>query len=367
MKKVCILTSVHSVFDVRIFHKEAKTLAKVGYDVTLIAQHNKNEAVDGVRIVPLPKPKNRFERMTKTSWLLFRLALKQKADVYHFHDLELIPAGIVLRLLGNKVIYDIHEDVPNQILYKEWIKNARVRQFIGAIVHVIEQMGVFFFNGIVAATSDIAKKFPRNKTIVLRNFPILELIDNIKPANYKKDKPIIIYAGSLTKIRGIREIIQAMEFVRNKAELWLLGEWENKELEKECKDLAGWKYTKYLGFKSLEEVYSCLKVANIGLHCLYQIERYMNGLPTKVFEYSASRLPIVVSDSDYWRDKFGQFVLFVNPKNPEDIANKILNLLDDEKLSFQLGKKGRQLVKEKYNWEIESEKLLKVYEGLCEE
>lgn len=41
--KVCILTSVHQVFDDRIFHKEAKTLVKAEYDVTLIAQHNKNE------------------------------------------------------------------------------------------------------------------------------------------------------------------------------------------------------------------------------------------------------------------------------------------------------------------------------------
>jgi len=78
-KKICILTSVHLPFDARIFHKEAKTLVKAGYDVTLIAQHNKKEIVDGIKIIPLPRAKNRFDRMTRITWTLFKLALKEKA------------------------------------------------------------------------------------------------------------------------------------------------------------------------------------------------------------------------------------------------------------------------------------------------
>lgn len=58
--KVCILTTVHPLFDTRIFHKEAKTLVKAGYYVTLIVQHDKNDVVDGVKIIALPKPRNRF-------------------------------------------------------------------------------------------------------------------------------------------------------------------------------------------------------------------------------------------------------------------------------------------------------------------
>ena len=101
--KICILTSVHPPFDHRIFYKEAKTLIKAGYNVVLIAQHIKEETVDGVRVVPLPTPKNRFERMTKVVWKLVRLALKEKANVYHFHDPELIPVGLYLKILGKKV------------------------------------------------------------------------------------------------------------------------------------------------------------------------------------------------------------------------------------------------------------------------
>lgn len=99
MTKVSILTSVHPLFDTRIFHKEAKSLAKAGYDVTPIAQHDKEEVVDGIRIVPLPKAKDRIVRMTKTVWQTYRKAFKIDADIYHFHDPELIPIGLMLKLL----------------------------------------------------------------------------------------------------------------------------------------------------------------------------------------------------------------------------------------------------------------------------
>ena len=121
MIKVCILTSVHPPFDTRMFHKEAKSLVRAGYTLTLVAQHDKEEIVDGIRIIPLPKPKNRFERMTKTVWKLFMLALKEKADVYHFHDLELIPVGLFLKVFCRRVIYDIHEDYITSIDQKEYL------------------------------------------------------------------------------------------------------------------------------------------------------------------------------------------------------------------------------------------------------
>ena len=362
-KKICILTSVHPAFDTRIFHKEAETLAKADYDVILIGQHNKNEIVDGVKIIALPTPKNRFERITKVLGMLFSLALKESANIYHFHDPELIPVGLLLKLLiPSSIIYDVHEDVSEGILTKEWLGNVNMRKIVSVFFHIFEQFSVKLFNRVIAATPHIEKKFPKSKTIALRNLPILELIDNVKATDCKNDKPVIIYAGGLARIRGIKEIIEAMEFVKDKAQLLLLGEWESEDFMEECESLEGWKYIKYLGFVPFGKHYSFVKIANIGMVNFFPLPNQEDALPTKCFEYMACSLPIVMSNFSYWQKVFGECALFANPYDVEDIAEKVLHLLDNPDKGKELGKKGRQLIEEKYSWEAEQRKLLDIYE-----
>jgi len=101
-KKICHITTVHPPFDVRIFHKECKTLVKAGYEVFLIAQHDKEEIVDEVEIIPLPRVKSRLKRMVILPAKTFLKALRLKADIYHFHDPELLPIGVLLKLINKK-------------------------------------------------------------------------------------------------------------------------------------------------------------------------------------------------------------------------------------------------------------------------
>ena len=365
--KICMLTSVHSAFDTRIFHKEAKTLVDAGYDVTLIAQHSKNEIVDGVKIIALLKPRNRFIRIFGLTWRVFYLGLCQRADIYHFHDPELIFIGILLKLFGKKIIYDVHEDVPNQIMNKMWLNNDQIRMFVAFTINIVEQIGALLFNNIVAVTPDIAGRFSKKKMVILRNFPILKLIDNTVSIDYKKNNPIIVYTGGLTRIRGIKEIIKAMEYINNRAELWLLGKWESEEFKNECENLEGWNNTKYLGFVSLNEVFQYMKIADIGLCLLHPIKNYIIGLPIKAFEYMACSLPIIMSDFYYGQEIFEKCALFANPYDPKDIADRIIYLLNNSNKIRELGDRGRKLIEEKYSWEAESKKLIMLYNFLSGE
>ena len=362
--KVCILTTVHQVFDVRIFYKQAKTLVQAGYEVTLIAQHDKDEIVDGVRIVALTKLKNRFTRIFILTWQAFYLALNQRADIYHFHDPELILIGIILRFFKKRVIYDVHENLPKQIMDKSWLDNNQIRKFAAFIMNIIEQIGVLLFSKIIGATPDISKRFPKNKTVILRNFPILKLIDDAVPIDYMKNKPIIIYVGGLMRIRGIKEMIQAMKYMDNRTEFWLLGRWDNERFKKECENLDEWIYVKYFGFISLEKVYRYMKIADIGISIIHPAENNLKALPNKCFEYMTCSLPMVISNFPYWKENFRDCALFADPYDSKDIAKKILFLLSDINVMNKMGKNGRKLVVEKFSWEKESKKLLEVYKQM---
>ncbi|MCK5581991.1 MAG: glycosyltransferase, partial [Candidatus Omnitrophica bacterium] len=286
-------------------------------------------------------------------------------DVYHFHDPELIPVGVVLRLLGNKVIYDVHEDVPEQIMYKKWIKGTWLKKCVASIVRIIEKTGTLAFNRIIAATPDIAKKFNSSKTVLVRNLSIVSLIDNIKPSDIKKQESIVIYAGGLTQVRGIKELVIAVGLLKGRTKLWLLGRWESTEFQCECQQLEGWKDVNFAGEIPYGEHYSLIKLADIGMVNFLPAPNHERSEPNKLFEYMTCRLPMVVSDFAYWQEMFQECAVFADPCSPEDIADKIIYLLDNPDKAKQLGGRGRKLIDEKYSWENESKILLKTYEQLC--
>ncbi len=364
MVSICHITTVHPAFDDRIFHRECKTLANAGYSVYLIASHYKDEVVTGVHILHLPRKNSRLYRFLVKDWIALLKALYVNAQVYHFHDPELIFVGLLLKLFGKKVIYDVHEDVGKQILNKNWLGSLFIRKFISGIFDFVEQIVSSKFDAIVAATESITKRFDPNKTILLRNFSILELIDKAEPAYRDTDKFIIIYAGGLTRIRGIKEIIQAIGLLNGSVELWLFGRWESERFEEECKLINGWENVRYFGFRKLEEVYSFMKACNAGIVTLYPQKNYLYSLPVKAFEYMACKLPIVMSNFSYWKDFFKDCALFVDPSDPRDIADKISFLVENSVVVWKLGNNGRRLVQTKYSWEAESKKLVLLYREL---
>jgi len=169
--RVVHLTSVHHVFDTRIFHKECKSLASAGYDVTLIAPHTEGHLIrDGVRVKAVSSPSNRRERMTRTIWGVYQSALAEDAAVYHFHDPELMPIGALLKMHGKRVICDVHEDYSGSMSGKQWLP----RQLHGPAawgVSLCESVLAQSYDCVVAATPTIAAKFEPRKRDWCRTFP----------------------------------------------------------------------------------------------------------------------------------------------------------------------------------------------------
>src|SRR5581483_5637020 len=74
-----------------------------------------------VELVTVRRRSGRLGRMLGTTMAVVAAGLRQRGDVYHFHDPELIPWGLALRLLGKRVVYDVHEDLPRYLLIKHWV------------------------------------------------------------------------------------------------------------------------------------------------------------------------------------------------------------------------------------------------------
>jgi len=369
-KKICILTSTHQALDDRIFDKEAKTLADNGYDVTLVAQHDKDETIDGIKIIALPKPQNRFFRILFLAHKIYRLALKQKSDIYHFHDPGLLPWAIRLKRKNQvRVIYDVHEDVPRQILSKSWLPKV-IRWPIAKFFNLYEKGAAKKLDYIIAATPDIESNFKQDNVIDIKNYPIISDLQPLNNQEVRQNKNYytLIYIGGLEIIRGTKETIKALSIVNSKynIKLKLLGRFSEKKFEQEIGGLEGWRRVEFLGWLPRQEVYKELSMADIGLVCLYPLRRFLTSLPVKLFEYMAIGLPVIASNFPLWREivEGNNCGICVNPLDSKEIAKAIEYLIEHPKEAKEMGENGQRATLEKYNWKSEGKKLLEIYEKL---
>jgi len=360
--KVCHISTAHPPFDVRIFHKECVSLAKAGFDVSLVVTHDKEETVKGVKIIPLPQSKGRIHRMFIKTHFAFYRSLKTKSKIFHFHDPELLIVGIFLKILGKKVIFDSHENVSSQIESKNWLGGKLLRSIIKTAYRTFERFSILFFDSVISVTPEIVTFLTPKKGVLIRNYPIISLIDSVKNTKSIPSKPLLIYVGGLTRIRGIKEICTAVEHLENEVELWLVGNWESKEFQNDC--LSNNNRVKYLGVKPLEEVYPLINKANIGFVTLFPEKNYLNSLPIKAFEYMACELPMIMSDFTYWKKTFSNCAEFVDPTSVSDISKAITFLLSNPETAKKYGKTGREKVMSQFSWESESKKLVDLYKEL---
>ena len=368
--KVCVLTSVHPPFDGRIFHRAAKSLAHAGYEVVLIARHDKEEVVDGVRVVPLPQPRNRLHRMTKVLWRLYRLAVKEDADIYHFHDPELMIVGLLLKRRGKKAIWDVHEHYPNSILDKYYIPKP-LRRLIALLFDLFERAAVRCFDYVIYTTPFVGQRYQTMKVRSgpVENYPILRLSETFQ----RQPQPRIIYLGGMARIRGLVELVEAFALVTKRHPQWeldLVGSSRPASFENDLRDLAKNlgidAKVKFIAWVPYEEKERLSGQASIGVVTYLPHSNNTSCLPNKLFDYMLVGLPVIASNFPLYRGVVepSHCGLLVDPTRPPEIAQAITHLIEHPQEAQQMGENGRRAVRDKYNWETESQKLLHIYDAV---
>jgi glycosyltransferase involved in cell wall biosynthesis len=367
--KIAQLTSVHAVNDIRIFHKQCCSLAKAGYDVTMVVPGEKDVAREGVQIRCLPKEKKRLARMTKTAWRCYREALRLGADLYHFHDPELIPVGLLLRAHGKKVIYDIHEDVPKDILSKQYLP-VWSRKSIAWVVKHIENASCRRFSALVAATPAIRRRFASDNGNVhmVRNFPIPEELVSRTGIAWRDRDSAVTYVGGVTGLRGIREMVRAMELVPPglNARLDLAGSAIYGDSLDDLPQLPGWARTKFHGYLDRPGIAELYGRSRAGLVLFHPAPNHMEAMPMKLFEYMAAGIPVIASDFPAWREiiEGARCGLLVDPLRPGEIAEAIEFVLTHPADAEEMGRRGRVAVRERYSWDTQADVLFDLYAQL---
>jgi glycosyltransferase involved in cell wall biosynthesis len=369
VKLACHITTVHPSRDTRIFYKECKSLAKAGYEVKLIVINGESFTEDGVDVMGVPcKFSGRISRFFRAPKAAYRKALALGADIYHFHDPEFLPWAARLVKKGKKAVYDVHEDLPRQMLSKFWIFKP-IRKIGSWFAERIENYYAKKMTGIVTVTDHIGSRFSKFHPNVhpVKNYPVFQTKKtNDKPFAYRDE---VFYVGSITFERGVTELVDAMELVRSNVKLNLAGVYSPEQYRQELTVRSGWSRVNEIGFADRIKVDELMERSFAGLVTLHPIANYIDALPVKMFEYMAAGLPVIASDFPVWRgiieDK--HCGICVDPLNPKEIAEALDKLFNDREMAQKMGRNGQKAVAGEFNWAGQERKLLDAYNDMINE
>ncbi|MGG3799480.1 glycosyltransferase [Metabacillus fastidiosus] len=402
-RKVCFLVADHSFLDVRIFKKEAKSLLRQGYDVTMIVPkmngylfdvngrnftdrfQSASFSYEGIEIITYER--NEFQQDMKQFLSnirsgkhegfidpLTKLGLLQEADIYHAHEICSFYSGIgIKRALKEekqkniKLIFDSHELEPDPYdigVDKEKEANLLMLQLmlkeVDYVITVSESIKLWFLN--------INPSIPIK---VIYNSP--PLAANYEEKNYDKKNFVLVHEGFVERLRGNwRKIIKISKIC-------------NRDIDFQFKIVGGLREeekNQYIVPKSLEntvrlagwinyyDIPKELKQADLGWIDL-NITNSLNNqyaMPNKFFSYLNNGIPVLVNkctDMERFIKKYNCGVVIEKSNvSAKDYANAVLYLNDNKLKLKEMSLNARKVMEDLYCWEKIELTLLDVYEYL---
>jgi glycosyltransferase involved in cell wall biosynthesis len=366
--RIVHMTSAHPPFDTRIFFHECRSL--VGrFDVVLIAPEPGTDERDGVRLVGVPRGRTRRQRWFRAVPRVLVAALRERPAIYHFHDPELLPVAVVLRLFGQRVVFDVHEhfsEIANTVLPPRLRRIGRL-----FVVLAVERLPRLVCHRIVYTTQALMEAVgaPPDRSVVVRNVPALREFPLTNVTAPEKDFDVV-FLGTVSPYR-MRVMLDVAARVKDEFPevRWLFLGIPDGTLAWVRREYAGsaiLPHVELMGRMDFAEVVTYLPRAKVGFNYHPVERRFEVVLPNKVLEYMAAELPVVTSH-------FSELALLTEPSELVMIENRsaaahaeaVCRLLADPEQSAAIGAAARRAVVERINWEAgEEPKLWALYEAL---
>lgn len=307
-RRIVLASILKPVDDTRMSEKLAPSLAKLeGSTVYLIGYPTQLQiADDSIFRLPLKS----FSRISvgrilaPLSVLKKCIQVKPKLLIVNTHDLLLV--AIVNRILfGSKIVYDIRENYARNILYTPAFSPV-LRHLLAGWVRLKERLLTPLFHGVLLAEKcyESELSFVRSKSLVLQNKAVV-------PANFKRkpetDSIKLVFTGTLAESTGVFQAIDLAKKLHTqnpKIELTIIGFCAlPSTLAKIKSAVAGWSYINLVGGDRLvphNQILEVISTANFGI-VYYPSARHTRGkMPTKLFEYLACQLPILLQPEPAW-------------------------------------------------------------------
>lgn len=365
---ICHVTDVHPASDPRIAYKEAGSAAAAGHRVTLVAPDGPEPPPPHVEWVTVRREDRRAFRMTLSACRTMILARRQQADIYHLHDPELLLWAPILMGNGRHVLFDMHEDVGAQVATKHWIP-VMLRRPVAALSQRVVAALAARLDGTVHAHPYTPERYPSPHHVVVQNFPPRPSdMTERSTARPGSTGFTLVYIGSITPIRGLDAIMQALPLVPSTIDvrLILVGSISPDDYLHVLRGLPGWSRVDYSGAVPWDEARSILQTADAGIVMFQPAPNHVRSYPTKLYEYMSAALPVIASDFPAWRQLIEKEScgIVCDPVDPRAIADAITSVATSEDRGRTMGRAGLSAVKARYSWESQYAQLESFYKTI---
>ena len=358
------VSSAHPWVDNRVHLREAAAAAAAGYRVRLIAVESDLGAPEtDVDVVLIPR-RRRVRRMLVSTAQACVLALRSRARVVHLHDPELIWTIPLLRMAGRTVVYDAHEDLPDQVWGKDYLTHRQRALFAALSLVLLRIAGTA--NRVVAATAWTGRRFPAAKTIAIHNFPLSRAADEGQ-RDLQDRSAVVAHIGVLSNDRGINVLSAVPEQAVFPAD-WridMVGSIDAATSTDRLRAAAATGRVRHRGVVGPMEARDLLLDARIGVVPFRRTPVTDQIFPTKLFEYLAAGLAVIATDVPLWRRLLDgvDCVTFVPADDPEAIATAVRKYADDPELLREHGAEARRAAQH-FTWGPEAARLVAMYDEL---
>ncbi len=393
MIKMCMILNKPYYHDPRV-RRYAESLAERGTQVDVLCLRDQNQSFTGgngaVRVFALAGLRGHSRGawgylveygasfILFTGWL-FALYIKNRYQVIHVHNMPdfLVFTALIPRILGAKVILDIHDPMPEFYMskYQEQTDTLTVR-----LMRWQEKLSAWLAQAVITANPNFKNKLVKrgirsDKITVVNNVPDLRLFvrrtDSRKPLH--KGKPFTLtYPGTIAPRYGLDVAIRSMPLLMKKIpelRLVIIGSGAKQAYVAELAKLA-----EHLGVSSsvyFEPVVPTVQVpryllqADVGIYPALPDPHMNIAVPGKVLEYAIMGLPIVASRLEALENLFpDSAILFFEPGNVDQFASCVLELYENPAKRDELVRNADRAFVQKYTWRTEREVYFKLLNQL---